>query len=148
MRHHKFNRHKFSRIPARCFESFLNFFGFDRFSNLQILKNTARADDFEDLCICFMIALEADLGPILARFWNPKSCQNRSQEGPEWVWKSWSILNAFRILQESIFGQHDPNMAPTCPPIWSQVGTKNGSKSVRKRFRNRSRCQSRFGIDF
>ena len=56
---------------------------FDRFSILRIPKNTAPADDFEDICICFMIALETDLGPILVRFWNPKSLQNRSQEGPE-----------------------------------------------------------------
>ena len=56
---------------------------FDRFSILRIPKNTAPADDFEDICICFMIALETDLGPILVRFWIPKSFQNRSQEGPE-----------------------------------------------------------------
>ena len=61
---------------------------FDRFSILRILKNTAPANDFEDFCICFMIALETDLGPILVRFWNPKSFQNRSQEGPERCWKS------------------------------------------------------------
>ena len=44
-------------------------------------KNIAPANVFEDFCICFMIALETDLGPILAPFWNPKSIQNRSRNG-------------------------------------------------------------------
>ena len=81
-----------------------------------------------------MIALETHLGPILVRFWVPKSFQNRSQEGPERCWKSWSILNAFRIFQESIFwptwAQHDPILPPNTAPSWSQNWTKIGSKTA------------------
>ena len=92
------------------------------------------ADDFEDLCICFMIALETDLGPILVRFWTPKSFQNRSQEGPERCWKSWSFLHAFGNLQKSIFWptwpQLGPNLAPKTVPSWSQNWTKIGPKTV------------------
>ena len=47
-------------------------------------SNTAPADEFEDICICFMIALGTDSGPILAPFWNPKS----DQIGPKRVPKS------------------------------------------------------------
>ena len=57
---------------------------FDRFQAPRILKNTAPANDFEDICICFMIALGTDSGPILAPFWNPKS----DQIGPKRVPKS------------------------------------------------------------
>ena len=35
----------------------------------------------EAACFCAMIALETDLGPILAPFWNPKSIQNQSRNG-------------------------------------------------------------------
>ena len=54
---------------------------FDWFLTTRILKNTAPANVFDDFCICFMIALETDLGPILAPFWTPKSIQNRSRNG-------------------------------------------------------------------
>ena len=57
---------------------------FDRFQGPRILKNTAPADDFEDLCICFMIALGTDSGSILVPFWDPKS----DQIGPKKVPKS------------------------------------------------------------
>ena len=101
---------------------------FDSFSILRILKNIAPADDFEDRCICFMIALETDLGPILVRFWTPKSFQNRSQEGPEGCWKSWSFLHAFGNLQKSIFG-----------PTWPQLGPQDGPKLEPKWDRNRTK---------
>ena len=39
--------------------------------------------DFCYFCICFMIALETDLGPILAPIWIPKTSQNQSNTGPE-----------------------------------------------------------------
>ena len=54
----------------------------------------------EDACFCAMIALETDLGPILVRFWTPKSFQNRSQEGSEGCWKSLSFLYALGNLQK------------------------------------------------
>ena len=81
----------------------------------------------EDACFCAMIALETDLGPILVRFWIPKSFQNRSQEGPEGCWKSWSFLHAFGNFQKSIFWS---NMARFCSPRWLQIGPKIGSKSL------------------
>ena len=103
-----------------------------RFSISQILKNNGPADGFRYVCICFRIALETDLGPILVPFWIQQSFQHRSQEGPEWCWKSWSILNAFRILQETIcwptWSQHDPNFPPKTAPSWSQNWIKICSK--------------------
>jgi len=83
----------------------------------------------EDACFCAMIALETDLGPILVRFWTPKSFQNRSQESPEWCWKSCSFLHAFGNLQKIIFLA---NLGPTWPPRWPQVGAQMGPKSVQK----------------
>ena len=125
---------------------------FDRFSNLRILKNTAPAYDFEDLCICFMIALETDLGPILVRFWTPKSFQNRTQEGPEGCWKSWSFLHAFGNLQKSIFGptwpQLGPQDGPKLEPKWDPNRSKKGFRKRCRKIKKNGRFQSRLGIDF
>ena len=125
---------------------------FDHFSILRIFKNTAPADDFEDLCICFMIALETDLGPILVRFWAPKSFQNRSQESPERCWKSLSFLHVFGNLQKSIFWptwpQLGPNLAPKTIPSWSQNWSKIGPKTVSEARSAPEPILERFLIDF
>ena len=125
---------------------------FDRFSLLRILKNTALADDFEDLCICFMIALETDLGSILVRFWSPKSFQHRSQEGPERCWKSLPFLHAFGNLQKSIFwptwSQLGPNLDPKTVPSWSQNRKKIGPKTVSEARSALEPILGRFLIDF
>ena len=117
-----------------------------------MLKNTAPADDFEDLYIWFMIALETDLGPILVRFWTRKSVQNRSQEGPESCWKSLSFLHAFGNPQKSIFWptwlQLGPNLAPKTVPSWSQNSTKIGPKTVSEARSAPEPILGRFLIDF
>ena len=110
------------------------------------------ADDFEDLCICFMIALETDLGPILVRFWIPKSCQNRSQEGSERCWKSLSFLHAFGNFQKSIFWptwpQLGPNLASKTVPSWSQNWSKIDPKTVSEARSAPEPILGRFLIDF
>ena len=50
--------------------------------------------------------------------------------------------------QNCFFGQHGPNMDPSCPPRRFQVGAKMPPKSVQKRLRRRNPFQNRFWIDF
>ena len=69
------------------------------------LKNTAPAYDFEDICICFMIALGTDSGPILAPFWNPKSDQIGPKRVPKSIKKVIEKLVEFGIEFLTIFGQ-------------------------------------------
>ena len=107
---------------------------------------------FEDFCIYFMIALETDLWPILALFWSPKSSQNRTQNGSERYQNSLSFLIALQDLQKSIFWptwpQHGPNLAPTWPPRWAQVGSKMASEPNQKRYRKRRWSLNWFWTDF
>ena len=46
-------------------------------------------DEFEDVCICFMITLRTESGPILAPFWNPKSDQIGPKKVPPSIKKSY-----------------------------------------------------------
>ena len=57
---------------------------------------------FEDFCIYFMIALETDLGSILAPLCLPKSSQNRTRNGSDKYQISLSFLRALQDLQKSI----------------------------------------------
>ena len=92
---------------------------FDRFSILPILKNIAPVDDFEDRCICFMIALETDLGPILVRFWTPQIVPKSVPRGSR---KVLEILVDFECFQDPPRINFLANMDPTWLPIRSQVG--------------------------
>ena len=77
---------------------------------------------FEDVCIYFMIALETDLGSILAPFCLPKSFQNRARNGSDKYQISLSFLSALQDLQKSIrwptWPQHGPNLDPKMGPSW------------------------------
>ena len=75
----------------------------------------------KDACFYVMIALETDSGPILGRFWTPKSSQDRPQKGLQKCSKSDQFSNAFldRFLV---------NMAPTWPDLGPQDGPKLGPK--------------------
>ena len=114
-------------------------------------KNMQKPMDFvgenEAACFYVLIVLETDSGPILNRFWTPKSLQNRPRIGSERCPASCPFLNAIQDLQKSILSQHGPNMARFCPPRRPQVGAKMGSKSVPKRSWKRSRFRSRFWTD-
>ena len=102
---------------------------FDSFSILRILKNTAPADDFEDLCICFMIALETDLGPILDPQIFPKSVPRGSRKVLE-------ILADFECLQDPPRINFSANMAPTWHHLAPQDGPKLEPKLNQNRFKN------------
>ena len=88
----------------------------------------------KDACFYVMIALETDSGPILGRFWIPKSSQNRPKIGSERYPASCSFLNAIQDLQKSIFEptwpQHGPILLPKTAPSWGQNGLKIGPKTV------------------
>ena len=83
---------------------------------------------FEDCCMYFMIALETDLGTILALFWSQKSSQNRTQNGSERYQISLSFLIALQDLQKSI-----------CWPTWPQLGPQDGPKLGLKWRQNRTK---------
>ena len=44
-------------------------------------KNIEKTMVFQHFCFSSLFALETDSGPILGRFWSPKSTQNRSRIG-------------------------------------------------------------------
>ena len=70
-----------------------------------MLKNTAPANDSEDICICFMIALGTDSGPILAPVWHPKSDQIGPKKVPTSIKKVIEKLVEFGIDFKRVFGQ-------------------------------------------
>ena len=78
---------------------------FDRFQAPRILKNTAPAYDFEGLCICSMIALGTDSGPILAPFWYPNSERIGPKRVPKTIKKAIEKLVEFGIDRLTIFEQ-------------------------------------------
>ena len=85
-------------------------------------------------CFPCLFALGNDSGPILDRFWVPKSSQNRPQKALQRGWKSWSFFNAFSNLKKSIFWstwlQHGSILPPKMAPSWDQNGVKIGPKTV------------------
>ena len=103
-----------------------------------------------------MIALETDPGQILARFWTPKSIQNRSQETPLKLLK---IIAFFGCLLEPQKIDFCANMAATWPDLGPQDGPKLGPKWCQNRSRRLTRphgapmdlygpSPNRFWIDF
>ena len=106
----------------------------------------------KDACFYVMIALETDSGPILGRFWTPKSSPNRPKIGSERYPASCSFLNAIQDLQKSIFGptwpQLDPREAAKRPPRADPKRSENDSKTVQNRCWQRGRFRSRSWTDF
>ena len=92
-----------------------------------------------------MIALETDLGTILAPFWTPKSLQNRSKIGSEPSQNPCSFLNAIQDLQKPFFRptspQHDPNLGPKWTrflgpgaPLWGTWKTPRPQQQLHTNF--------------
>ena len=106
----------------------------------------------EAACFYVLIALDTDAGPILDRFWNPKSLQNRPKIGSERCPASCSFLKAIQDLQKSIleptWPQHGPILPPKTGPSWGQNGLQLGSKTVLEAKSLPEPIWYRFGIDF
>ena len=106
----------------------------------------------EAACFYVLIALDTDAGPILGRFWSPKSLQNRPKIGSERCPASCSFLNAIQDLQKSIFEptwpQHGPILPPKTAPSWGQNGLKIGPKTVLEAKSVPEPILDRFGTDF
>ena len=106
----------------------------------------------EAACFYVLIALDTDAGPILGRFWIPKSLQNRPKIGSERCPASCSFLNAIQDLQKSIFEptwpQHGPILPPKTAPSWGQNGLKIGPKTVLEAKSVPEPILDRFGTDF
>ena len=80
----------------------------------QIPKNIGPAEAFEYFYICVLIALETDLGPVLARFWVPKSLPN-PKLGQKWC----------RNRSRRPMGPHGPPWSPSEPSLdrfWVDFG--------------------------
>ena len=128
---------------------------FDRFQ--------APADEFEDICICSMIALGTDSGPILAPFWNPKTDQIGPKRDPKSIKKVFEKHVEFGIDFLTIFDQFRlptwgaqgvqrikvPGSSRLPEPPWGPNGHQAPSKldflSILVDFGS---MLGRFGIDF
>ena len=92
------------------------------------------------------------LRPILDRFWLHFASPNRPKIGPETVQTSIKFPCRFcapsRTSKNRFDGQHGPNMAPTWPPRWAQVGSKMASEPNQKRPRKRRWSLNWFWTDF
>ena len=112
------------------------------------LKNIEKLMVFEHFCFFCKFALETNSGPDFGSILDPKSFQNRPQEGLQRCWKSYQFSEPFLNFLKSVFWPTWLQHGPFCPPRWPQVGPKLSQKSIQNRSKNGLRSEVGSGTDF